>query len=140
MITTKGSYALRLMLDLAGQEPTRGTALKAVSARQDISLKYLEQIAGSLCRAGMLKSVRGPGGGYRLTREPSTYTVGSILRAMEEHLSPVSCLETQPNTCPRAAFCPTLGFWAGLGDTIDQYVDSVTLADLMEKDKTQRIS
>lgn len=129
-ISTKGRYALRMMIMLARNDEGGYTALRDVSGQEDISTKYLEQIVTLLGRAGFLKSTRGAQGGYRLARDPSEYTVGEILRAAEGNLLPVSCLENDPVGCERADQCGTLGFWIGLQNVIDQYVDSVTLADL----------
>ena len=106
-ISTKGRYALRLMLDLAVHNTGENISLKDISSRQEISIKYLEQIVISLSRAGFVRSVRGSQGGYRLAREPKDYTVGSILRLIEGSLAPVSCLDDEPNECPRAEQCAT---------------------------------
>ena len=133
--STKGRYALRLMLDIACHSDGGYLSLKEISKRQDISMKYLEQIVGSLSRAGLLKSSRGAQGGYKLTRPPKEYTMGDILRITEGTLAPVSCLEDEPNQCGKAAACITLEFWQGLYDRINEYVDSVTLQDLLEKQK-----
>lgn len=132
-ISAKGRYALRLMIDLAEHNTGEYITLKDVSARQDISMKYLEQIITPLSKAGLLKSTRGPQGGYRLTKEPKAYTVGDIIRIMEGKLAPIACLEQEPNECNRVDECATIDFWQGLYDVINQYVDSVTLADLVER-------
>ena len=110
-ISTKGRYAVRLMYDLAVHHTGDWIALKDVSRRQGISVKYLEQIAAVLTRAGYLKSVRGAQGGYILTREPKEYTAGEILRLTEGNLAPVECLEAEKNLCPRAEHCTTLRLW-----------------------------
>jgi len=128
--STKGRYALRLMIDLAQNGGDDFISLKDVSKRQGISVKYLEQIIASLCKAGFVKSIRGVGGGYKLSKSPSEYTVGSILRVTEGCLAPVACLEDEENHCPRSESCPTLPFWQGLYKTILEYADSFTLADL----------
>ncbi|MGI5891664.1 MAG: RrF2 family transcriptional regulator [Bacillota bacterium] len=130
-ISTKGRYALRLMIDLAEHNSGEYIPLKDISARQQISTKYLEQIITQLCRAGFLKSVRGPQGGYKLLREPKQYTVGSILRITEGNLSPVACLEENPNQCDRYSKCATIEFWQGLYRTINEYVDKFTLEDFI---------
>ncbi len=130
-ISTKGRYALRMMIDLAKNDTEDYIALRDVSGREQISSKYLEQIVTLLSRAGFLKSVRGAQGGYRLARRPEEYTVGEILRVTEGNLFPVSCLENDPIGCERAGCCATLPFWQGLQKVIDSYVDSVTLADLL---------
>lgn len=131
MISTKGRYALRMMLDLAmfGQEEY--IPLKDIAERQSISTKYLEQIVSILSRAGFVKSLRGTGGGYMLAKKPEEYTVGMILRLTEGSLAPVSCLEYEENTCPRASGCMTLGVWKKLYKAINSVVDSITLADLI---------
>ena len=134
-ISTKGRYALRFMLDLAANSEGRYVPLKEISARQGISLKYLEQIVSQFGKLGMLESVRGPQGGYRLAKQPKDYTIGEILRYAEGELAPVACLEQEINTCPRLAECVTLPFWKGLYQVITEYVDSVTLEDLLEQQK-----
>ena len=130
LVSTRGRYALRFMIDLAQQEGGAAVTLKAVSGRQDISVKYLEQIVSSLCRAGLIRSVRGNQGGYMLTRAPGEYTAGEILRTVEGSLAPVSCLANPENECPRRAFCKSVAFWEGMMRVVEQYADSVTLADL----------
>lgn len=105
--------------------------LKDIAERQEVSVKYLEQIVTSLTRTGLLISSRGSQGGYALTRTPQEYTAGEIIRAIEGNLAPVSCLKVQPNHCVRADRCDTLALWTGLHETINNYLDSVTLADLM---------
>ena len=132
-ISTKGRYALRLMLDLAAQEAAQEggyVSLREVSLRQGVSVKYLEQIVAQLCRTGYIKSMRGAQGGYRLTRKLEDYKVGDILRATEGDLSPTSCLKDKYNRCPNADDCPTLPFWQGLNRAINDYVDNTTLADV----------
>lgn len=132
-VSTKGRYALRLMIDLAQQDRGGYVALKDISARQKISLKYLEQIVTQLSKAGLLESVRGRQGGYRLTKKPSGYTAGDILRVTEGSLAPVACLETKTNKCSDYEKCSTLDFWEGLYGLIQNYVDGVTLEDLVNK-------
>ena len=131
--STKGRYALRLMVELASRDPNENVPLKEIGASQQISVKYLEQIITSLSRAGLVKAGRGSQGGYRLTRRPCEYTAGEILRAMEGSLAPIPCLEGEENLCPNSGSCFTLPFWSGLGKVIDQYVDSVTLEDLYQR-------
>ena len=133
-ISTKGRYALSLMLDLATQNEGEHTSLKDVSVRQAVSMKYLEQIVAQLCRAGYLRSLRGPQGGYRLTRHLADYSVGDILRATEGDLSPIACLQDARNLCPNAPVCPTLPFWKGLYDVVNDYINSATLADFLNED------
>lgn len=130
-ISTKGRYALRLMLDLALEE-NQIVKLKDVAERQEISVKYLEQIISVLQKAGYVKSMRGPGGGYSLSKRPEEYTVGMILRLIEGSLAPVSCLEEEVNTCERSSKCVTLRLWQMLYDAINDVVDKVTLADMVE--------
>ncbi|MBQ7186346.1 MAG: Rrf2 family transcriptional regulator [Ruminococcus sp.] len=131
MISTKGRYALRMMLDLAMSETDEYVPLKDIAERQGISIKYLEQIVSVLSRAGYVRSVRGTGGGYKLAKRPEDYTVGMILRLTEGSLAPVSCLEADENTCPRASECMTLGVWNKLYDAINSVVDGITLADMI---------
>lgn len=133
-VSTKGRYALRMMIEF-GMSPDKCTKINQVAARQGISEKYLEQIVTILHRAGYVRSIRGAQGGYMLTRKPEDYTVGMILRQTEGSLSPVSCLDDEVNQCERAGQCVTLTVWQQLKDAIDQVVDSVTLADLIEEQK-----
>lgn len=131
-ISTKGRYALRLMLDLAMNNTGEPVRIKEISARQEISDKYLEQIISILNKAGYVKSIRGPQGGYRLAREPEKYTVGMILRLTEGSLAPVPCLDDEINSCNRQDACVTLRLWKMLNNAISDVVDEVTLADLVE--------
>lgn len=131
-ISTKGRYALRLMLDLALNNNGEPVRIKDIAARQEISDKYLEQIISTLNKAGYVKSIRGPQGGYLLTRDPEKYTVGMILRLTEGSLAPVACLEDEVNGCPRQDSCATLRLWQMLDEAISDVVDKVTLADLVE--------
>ena len=132
-ISTKGRYALRLMIDIAVRGSDVNVSIRDVSESQGISTKYLEQIVSALVRAGFLRSVRGAQGGYRLARKPSEYTVGDILRVMEGSLAPVSCLDDAENQCERAEECATLKLWQGLYDVINNYLDSITLEDLVNE-------
>ena len=132
-ISTKGRYALRLMIDLAQHDAGGYIPLRDISKRQEISAKYLEQIVVQLSRAGFVRSIRGAQGGYQLSRPPAEYTVGDILRITEGSLAPVACLEHEPIECGRAADCITLDFWRGLYKVINDYVDSVTLEDLITR-------
>ena len=127
--STKSRYALRLMAELARYAPGTTVSLKEISERQNLSLKYLEQIVTPLARMGLVKSERGSQGGYRLTKTPADYTAGEILRAVEGELTAIPCLGAGVD-CPRRCQCYTLDFWAGLNDTINRYVDGVTLAQL----------
>ena len=131
-ISTKGRYALRMMLDLALCDKEEPVRLKDIAARQDISLKYLEQIISVLQKAGFVKSIRGPQGGYYLTKEPKAYTVGMILRLIEGELAPVSCLAGEKNHCARQDTCVTLRLWKELDDAIKGVIDKYTLADLAQ--------
>ena len=131
-ISTKGRYALRLMLDLAVHNTGELVKIKDISARETISEKYLEQIISSLKKAGYVKSLRGAQGGYMLAREPQTYTVGSILRLTEDSMKPVACLEDEPNQCSRAGECVTLHLWKMLDEAIEGVLDKVTLQDLKD--------
>jgi Rrf2 family protein len=133
MISTKGRYALRMMLDLGEHDTGEYICLKDISMRQGITVKYLEQIVTALTKAGFLRSQRGNNGGYRLAKRPSEYKVGDILRVMEGSLAPIACLEDPVNQCERAAECQVLPFWKGLGDVVNKYVDSYTLQDLLDQ-------
>ena len=131
LISTKGRYALRVMADLA-EHPSEGyVPLKEIAQRQEISEKYLESIIKTLVKAKLLAGVRGKGGGYKLTRPPEQYTVGEVLRLTEESLAPVACLEETADICPRASDCRTLPVWKGLDRVINEYLDHITIADLM---------
>ena len=131
-ISTKGRYAVRLLLDIAVYDEMEPVRLKDTAERQNISMKYLEQIISVLVRAGYVKSVRGPQGGYRLVKEPKDYTVGMILRQVEGSLAPVSCLEDEVNQCERQAECVSLRIWKELDDAINEVVDKYTLQDLID--------
>ena len=131
-ISAKSRYALHLMLALAMQEQGVNLSVKTVAESQGISEKYLEQIIPLLIRGGLVRSVRGAKGGYHLTRDPEDCTVGAILRTVEGSIAPVSCLDDEVNQCQRASYCAALTVWTQLRDAIDQVVDSVTLADLIE--------
>ena len=133
LISTKGRYALRVMVDLAEHQGEGYIPLKVIAQRQEISEKYLESIIRLLVKARLLSGVRGKGGGYQLTRPPEQYTVGEILRLTEESLAPVSCLEEGGAACSRAADCRTLSLWRGLNDVINGYLDRATVADLTRR-------
>ncbi len=130
LISTKGRYALRVMIDLADHSTGEYVTLKDIADRQGISEKYLESIIVLLSRAGLLDGLRGKGGGYRLNRKPEEYTVGEILRLVENTMAPVSCLDCGSKGCDRSSECRTLAVWQKLQTKIDEYLDSVTLADL----------
>ena len=136
-VSTKGRYAVRLMLDLAMNNTGENISIKAVSARQGISTKYLEQIISMLNRAGFVKSERGSGGGYRLAKKPEDYTVGMILRLTEGSLAPIACIEEEENQCPRFNQCATVDVWKKINNAINNVVDNITLADLVEEQNSK---
>lgn len=131
MISTRGRYALRVLVDLAEHENGGYLPLKEIAARQEISLKYVEQVMSLLSANGLVATAHGKGGGYRLNRDPRDYRVGDILRATEGTLVPVACLEENAAPCSRAAECRTLPLWKKLSDAISNCLDGMTLADLM---------
>lgn len=131
-ISTKGRYALRIMVDLAEHNTGEYIRLKDISERQQITLKYMEQIMPMLTRTGYVKSYRGNNGGYMLAKRPEDYTAGDILRVTEGSLAPIACIEDPSNTCERREICTTVAFWEGLWRVITEYTDSVTLADLVK--------
>ncbi len=130
-ISTKGRYALRLMLDIALHGGGGAVPLRDAAARQDLPDKYLEQIVNQLIRAGLLRSIRGAGGGYLLTREPKDYTVGDILRPVEGDLAPVECASS--GCCDRVDRCVTVEVWRRIAESVNRVVDEVTLADLVTR-------
>ncbi len=130
MISTRGRYALRVMIDLAEHRSGRYIPMKEVAARQEISLKYIERIMPLLTKAGLVDGQHGKGGGYMLRREPESYTAGEILRAAEGDLAPVACLGCGAQPCPRAAMCRTLPMWERYYKLTNDFFDSVTLAEL----------
>ena len=129
MVSTKGRYALRVMIDLAEHNTRDYIPLADIAKRQEISEKYLESIVGVLSKKGLVESLRGKGGGYRLNRSPEEYTVASILKVTEGSLAPVACLENEVNTCPR-----TIDMWTKLYKLIDDFFEGVTIADLIRPD------
>ena len=131
MISTRGRYALRVLIDLAEHNTGKFIPMKDVAARQNVSLKYLERILPTLTKAKLIEGVHGKGGGYRLTRQPEDYSVGEILRLTEGDLAPVACLAPDAEPCPRAAECRTLKLWKDYYDMTNRYFDSVTVADLI---------
>ena len=133
LVSTKGRYALRVMLELAQSQPDAYMPLPLIAQRQGISEKYLESIIAVLSKAGLVDGLRGKGGGYRLTRPTADYSVGEILRLTEGSLAPVTCLEGAENPCPRAGECTTLPMWQKLDDLINTYLDSVSLSDLLSQ-------
>lgn len=132
-ISTKGRYALRAMLDLAANDAGEYIPLKDIAVRQNITIKYMEQIIAMLNKAGYLKSTRGSSGGYRLAKPPRQYTVGDILRVTEGTLSVVPCLDNGSVDCPRSKQCSTLLFWEEFNKVINNYADSVTLQNLLDE-------
>ncbi len=132
-ISTKGRYALRMLVDLAEHSNNGYISLKEIAERQDLSKKYLEQIIPILNRSDVLKTNRGSQGGYMLARAPRDYTVGEILRMTEGSLAPVACAEQDPIDCQQAVGCPTLPVWQGLARVINEYLDGITLQDIVDR-------
>ena len=130
LVSTRGRYALRVMIDLAEHNTGEYIPLKEISDRQNISKKYLESIIALLVKENLLEGLRGKGGGYKLVKKPEEYTLRSILRLTEETLAPVNCLSKDKNTCQRAAECKTLPVWSKLDNLINDYLESVTIAQL----------
>ncbi|MBP5159753.1 MAG: Rrf2 family transcriptional regulator [Lachnospiraceae bacterium] len=131
LISTRGRYALRVMIDLAEHGNDSYVAMREVAEREQVSLKYLERILPLLVKEDLIEGVHGKGGGYRLTRDPADYKLGEILRLTEGDLAPVSCLEQGAEACERKNVCKTLPVWAELNRRINEYLDSVTLLDLV---------
>ena len=135
-VSTKGRYALRLMIELAlYYETEEPVSIKDIAKRQGISEKYLEQIISVLNKAGFVRSIRGAQGGYVIKKKPKEYTVGMILRATEGSLAPVDCVDSENNDCTRIEDCVTITVWKKLNDAINGVVDSITLEDLVELQK-----
>mgnify|MGYP005915680239 FL=1 len=132
LISTKGRYALRVMLELSDHGRDEYVPLSVIAKKQEISEKYLESILVVLSKAGAIDALRGKGGGYRLNRDPKDYTIGGILRLVEGSLAPVACLDCKPNGCARTVECRTLPLWEKLYALIENYLDGVTLADLSD--------
>lgn len=132
-ISTKGRYAVRVMLDLAMNNTGECIKVKEIAARQDLSEKYLEQIIAILNKAGYVKSMRGAQGGYRIARDPKEYTVGMILRLTEGSLAPVACLEENYGECERCDTCETLAVWEEIYKAVNNVVDNITIADLLKR-------
>lgn len=131
MISTRGRYALKMMIDLAARSDGRYVPLKEIAERQNCSEKYLESIVAVLSKDGLLEGLRGKGGGYRLTKAPEAYSVGEILRLVEGPLSPVTCLEVP---CDQSATCPTLPMWEKLGGMINDFLDGISIAEFVQLD------
>lgn len=134
LISTRGRYALRVLIDLAEQQQDTFTPLKGIASRQEISQKYMESIMTMLSKAGFVEGAHGKGGGYRLCRTPAEYKIGEVLRLTEGSLAPVACLEEGALACERAANCRTLPMWTRLDELINGYLDQISLDDLMKKD------
>lgn len=134
LISTRGRYALRVMIDLAEMRAGSYIPMKDVARRQGLSLKYLERILPVLAKNGLIEGIQGKGGGYRLTRGPEEYKVGDILRLTEGDLAPVACLECGAEPCGRAAECRTRAMWEGFHRLSNEYFDGITLSDLMRKE------
>lgn len=132
LISTRGRYALRVLIDLAENQSGNYIPMKDVAQRQGISLKYLERILPVLAKNNYIDGVQGKGGGYKLTRPPEEYRVGDILRLTEGDLAPVACLECSAQPCPRVDECRTHSMWTDFGKMIDEYFDAITVADLMK--------
>ena len=132
LISSRGRYALRVMIDLAEHDNGSYIPMKEVAQRQDISLKYLERILPILVAAKMIEGIHGKGGGYRLTRKPEEYRISDVLRLTEGDLAPVACLECNAPDCKRTAECRTLPMWQELNRRVNDYLDSVTISDLMK--------
>jgi len=131
LVSTKGRYALRVMIELAMADKETYLPLPVIAERQEISEKYLESIVSTLVKAGLIEGLRGKKGGYRLCRNVDEYSIGEILRLTETSLAPVACLESEENACPRAGECRTLPMWLKLDDMINGYLDSVKLSDIL---------
>ena len=137
-VTSKGRYALRVMLDLAQHREEGYIPLKTIAERQGYSMKYLEMIVGSLKRAGLVASTRGKEGGYRLVRDPEDYTIGEILRCIEDNLAPVACIKAGDICCEHAGECMTVPMWKELDDITNAYLDGVSLQDLLTGEKWKK--
>jgi Rrf2 family iron-sulfur cluster assembly transcriptional regulator len=133
LISTKGRYALRVMVDLAEHDTGGFIPLSDIAVRQEISEKYLESIVSILSKKELVDAMRGKGGGYRLNRAPDQYTAAEILKIMEGSLAPVACLVKTPNNCPRAAQCRTVGMWTKLYKMTDEFFSNITIADLLRE-------
>ena len=136
-ISTNGRYALRMLLDLAQNQGDGFVALKDIAVRQNVSKKYLEQIVPMLNKSDILLASRGFQGGYRLAKSPDQYTVGALLRIAEGSLAPVACLDHNPILCDRSADCITLPVWQGLNRVINEYLDSITLQDILDQQQSR---
>lgn len=140
LISTRGRYALRVLLDLADNHSAGYIPMKDVAKRQELSLKYIEKIMPVLSKNNLVEGVHGKGGGYRLTKQPEDYKVGDILRLTEGDLAPVACLECGAKPCEKAGECRTLPMWTEFYKLVNDYFDGITLADLMENDVADNYS
>ncbi len=137
LISTKGRYALRVLIDMAEHSGSEYIKLKDIAERQEISEKYLESIVKQLVNNKIVSGLRGKGGGYKLSKAPDDINVGEILRIMEGSLAPVACMEETNLPCPKVSECRTREFWRGLNNVIRRYTDSFTIADLTREDSTE---
>lgn len=135
--TTKGRYALRILIDIAMSNSDRFISIKEISERQKISTKYMETIVSMLNKGGFLISLRGHAGGYKLSRPAKDIIAGDVLRYIEGSVAPIPCLEADVNNCDRADQCMTLPFWKGLGDVVNKYLDSYTIQDFIDDAQKQ---
>ena len=134
LVSTRGRYAIRVMIDLAEHRHGKFIPMKEIADRQEVSLKYMTKIMQALTKSGLLDGQHGKGGGYKLNREPADYRVGDVLRLTEGTLAPVACLDVTDCRCDRAAECRTRPMWNELDRIINEYLDGITIADLMEED------
>lgn len=139
MVSTKGRYALTVMVDLAKNEGEGYVSLSDIAARENLSMKYLESIISVLNKGGMLESLRGKKGGYRLARDPKDYNISEILLLTEGTLAPVNCIMQDGVECEKAATCSTLPLWAGLDKAIDEYLTSITLEDIISGNRKKML-
>lgn len=137
-ISTKGRYALRIMVDIAMHDKEELVSIKEIACRQGISEKYMEQLAAALKKAGYVKSIRGAKGGYRLSMKPEKYTVGMILRAIEGDMAPVACLEGEEQSCEMADSCTTIRLWRMLDDAVKGVIDRVTIEDMLQWEQEKK--
>lgn len=133
IVSTRGRYALRVLVEMAEHSSDERIPLKEISEKQGISQKYMESIMTLLSKNGFVDAIHGKGGGYKLNRKPEEYRIGDILRLTEGTLAPVACLEKNADQCPKQNDCRTVGMWRKLDELIETYLDSVTIADLMKK-------
>ena len=133
IVSTRGRYALRVLVEMAEHSSDERIPLKEISEKQGISQKYMESIMTLLSKNGFVDAIHGKGGGYMLNRKPEEYRIGDILRLTEGTLAPVACLEKNAEQCPKQNVCRTVGMWRKLDELIESYLDSVTIADLMKK-------